>query len=103
MIHYYLRIGEKIGKVGKTSGIIYCSSKICLCSPETSPVHKKDSLHLSQGTHRAQATQPFCDGSHEKTDHKPIVFKSDTSKEVALCGCKQSKNAPYCDGTHLTL
>ena len=28
---------------------------------------------------------------------------SDTSKEVALCGCKQSKNAPYCDGTHLTL
>ena len=47
--------------------------------------------------------QPFCDGSHEKTDHKPIVFKSDTSKEVALCGCKQSKNAPYCDGTHLTL
>ena len=48
-------------------------------------------------------SQPFCDGSHEKTDHKPIVFKSDTSKEVALCGCKQSKNAPYCDGTHLTL
>ena len=47
--------------------------------------------------------QPFCDGSHEKTDHKPIVFKSDTSKEVVLCGCKQSKNAPYCDGTHLTL
>ena len=39
----------------------------------------------------------------KKTDHKPIVFKSDTSKEVALCGCKQSKNAPYCDGTHLTL
>ena len=49
------------------------------------------------------SNQPFCDGSHEKTDHKPIVFKSDTSKEVALCGCKQSKNAPYCDGTHLTL
>ena len=48
-------------------------------------------------------SQPFCDGSHEKTDHKPIVFKSDTSKEVALCGCKQSKKAPYCDGTHLSL
>tara|TARA_B100000941_G_scaffold90565_1_gene62754 strand:- start:569 stop:796 length:228 start_codon:yes stop_codon:yes gene_type:complete len=47
--------------------------------------------------------QPFCDGSHKKTDYKPIVFKSDISKEVALCGCKQSKNAPYCDGTHLTL
>jgi len=47
--------------------------------------------------------QPFCDGSHSKTDHQPIVFKSDASKQVTLCGCKQSKNAPYCDGTHLTL
>ena len=27
--------------------------------------------------------QPFCDGSHAKTEHQPIVFKSDTSKEVA--------------------
>ena len=28
--------------------------------------------------------QPFCDGSHTKTEHQPIMFKSDKSKEVAL-------------------
>lgn len=47
--------------------------------------------------------QPFCDGSHAKTDIQPVVFKADESKETYLCGCKQSKNAPYCDGTHLNL
>ena len=47
--------------------------------------------------------QPFCDGSHAKTDMKPIVFKAEESKEAYLCGCKESKNAPYCDGSHLSL
>ena len=37
--------------------------------------------------------QPFCDGSHAKTDMQPAY----------LCGCKESKNAPYCDGSHLSL
>ena len=47
--------------------------------------------------------QPFCDGSHAKTDMQPIVFKAGESKEAYLCGCKESKNAPYCDGSHLSL
>ena len=47
--------------------------------------------------------QPFCDGSHAKTDMQPIVFKAEESKEAYLCGCKESKNAPYCDGSHLSL
>jgi CDGSH-type Zn-finger protein len=76
--------------------------------------------------------QPFCDGSHKKlnekennvieslvganmisskdegqkliaqNDKKPILFKSEKDIEVSLCGCKQSDNAPYCNGTHLT-
>ena len=76
--------------------------------------------------------QPFCDGSHNKVkekynniietlleknliskaeelqklithnDKKPILFKSEKDIEVSLCGCKQSDNAPYCNGTHLT-
>jgi len=25
------------------------------------------------------------------------------TKEVALCGCLQSANPPFCDGTHLKL
>ena len=77
--------------------------------------------------------QPFCDGSHTKVkekydnivetlidinlisssdelhklitqnDKKPVLFKAEKDIEVNLCGCKQSKNAPYCSGAHLKL
>ena len=49
------------------------------------------------------SNQPFCDGSHAKTDIKPTVFKAEETKDAHLCGCKESSNAPYCDGTHLSL
>lgn len=50
------------------------------------------------------SNQPFCDGSHAKTDQKPVIFKAEKKDgNMHLCGCKQSKNAPYCDGTHLNL
>ncbi|HIM33647.1 MAG TPA: CDGSH iron-sulfur domain-containing protein, partial [Candidatus Poseidoniales archaeon] len=41
--------------------------------------------------------------SREKTGLSPIVVTLDEAKTVAWCGCKQSGNAPYCDGTHSTL
>lgn len=44
--------------------------------------------------------QPFCDGTHNKTDLKPMVFKAEREGEAWLCQCKQTKNPPYCDGTH---
>ncbi len=47
--------------------------------------------------------QPFCDGTHEKTDLKPVVWKADADKTVYLCGCKQTGNRPFCDGTHESL
>ncbi len=49
------------------------------------------------------AKQPFCDGTHSKTDHLPIILKAEKSETVWLCGCKNSKNKPYCDGTHSSL
>ena len=49
------------------------------------------------------ATQPFCDGTHSKTDQLPIILKAEKSETVWLCGCKNSKNKPYCDGTHSSL
>ena len=49
------------------------------------------------------SNQPFCDGSHAKTDLKPTVFKAEETKDAHLCGCKESSNAPYCDGSHLSL
>ena len=44
--------------------------------------------------------QPFCDGSHKGTEHRPVVFKPDASGDAWLCMCKKTKNAPYCDGSH---
>ena len=77
--------------------------------------------------------QPFWDGSHNKikekfdnivetlvdinlisnenellrlitqNDKKPVLFKAEKDIEVNLCGCKQSENAPYCNGSHLNV
>ena len=77
--------------------------------------------------------KPFCDGSHNKVnekfdnivetlvdinlisnenellrlitqnDKKPVLFKAEKDIEVNLCGCKQSENAPYCNGSHLNV
>lgn len=38
--------------------------------------------------------------SHKGTGLAPLVWTADESKEVWLCQCKQTKKAPYCDGTH---
>ena len=76
-------------------------------------------------------TQPFCDGSHKKVNKRnenlvenlqeislilensqklvaaetkePVVFSAEKDKEVSLCGCKQSNNAPYCSGAHANI
>jgi len=47
--------------------------------------------------------QPFCDGSHRRTEKVPLPFTPDNSGEVWLCNCKQTKTPPYCDGTHKKL
>jgi CDGSH-type Zn-finger protein len=32
-----------------------------------------------------------------------MAFTAEESKTAYLCGCKHSKNAPYCDGAHKAL
>lgn len=49
------------------------------------------------------SNQPFCDGSHNKTDITPKQFVADQTEEAYLCMCKHTKNPPYCDGTHAKL
>ncbi|MEH6551554.1 MAG: glutamate synthase-related protein [Pseudomonadales bacterium] len=44
--------------------------------------------------------QPFCDGSHVGTSHKPKAFRAEESGDAFLCLCKHTGNAPYCDGSH---
>jgi CDGSH-type Zn-finger protein len=48
-------------------------------------------------------TRPLCDGSHKGIGLTPIEFSLTEEKEVALCQCKQTKNQPFCEGTHETL
>ena len=44
--------------------------------------------------------QPFCDGSHKRTEFKSFVYKAEQSKKVFFCTCKQTKDKPLCDGSH---
>lgn len=44
--------------------------------------------------------QPFCDGSHQGTQFKPMVFQVKKSGECKLCRCKKTKAGPYCDNSH---
>jgi len=47
--------------------------------------------------------QPFCDGTHHGSKHKPILFKAQRTGDVKLCTCKLTKTAPFCDDSHLSL
>lgn len=44
--------------------------------------------------------QPFCDGSHTKTDMVPVQYQAEKSKDCYFCVCKQTGQEPLCDGTH---
>ena len=49
------------------------------------------------------STQPFCDGAHKGTEHRPTVFRAAKAETVWLCGCKRTDGTPFCDGTHNSL
>lgn len=49
-------------------------------------------------------TQPFCDGSHKKTEGiKPQKLVIEQKKVYKICGCKESKLGPICDNSHRDL
>jgi len=63
------------------------------------------SLELEKGVYfwcacGQSSKQPFCDGTHKKTDLTPIKFEIKEKRMVYLCGCKHSHNKPFCDSTH---
>jgi CDGSH-type Zn-finger protein/mannose-6-phosphate isomerase-like protein (cupin superfamily) len=48
-------------------------------------------------------SQPFCDGSHEGTEFRPVLFKAERDEDVIFCGCKHTGTGPFCDGSHSNL
>lgn len=47
--------------------------------------------------------QPFCNGAHQGTEFKPVAFEVTEKKPLALCLCKHTGKAPFCDGSHHNL
>lgn len=47
--------------------------------------------------------QPFCDGSHKKTEFRPVKVIIDKPQRVKWCMCRHSKDGPFCDNTHREL
>lgn len=64
-------------------------------------------LHLEAGKKYLWCTcglskeQPFCDGSHHGTRHKPLLFEAKRSGPVKLCNCKRTAKGPFCDNAHV--
>lgn len=48
-------------------------------------------------------SQPFCDGSHTRTDLRPVEFVAPETTTFWFCGCKKTGNQPECDGSHRKL
>jgi len=46
-------------------------------------------------------TQPFCDGSHEGTDFRPLEFTVTERERFSLCNCQLTRKPPFCDNAHL--
>lgn len=44
--------------------------------------------------------QPFCDGTHHGTKHKPKLFEVKRTGSYRLCNCKRTKAGPFCDNSH---
>ncbi len=66
-------------------------------------------LDLEAGTHLwcscgHSTKEPFCDlSTHKSLGFAPKRIELLENKKVALCGCRQTKNPPYCDGSHAKL
>lgn len=49
-------------------------------------------------------TQPFCNGAHKEAGvFKPLEWTAPETGTKFMCGCKHTKQAPLCDGSHAKL
>ncbi|MBU6468759.1 MAG: CDGSH iron-sulfur domain-containing protein [Betaproteobacteria bacterium] len=45
----------------------------------------------------------LCNGSHKVTDRTPHHYIAEKDETLYICGCGQTFDSPFCDGTHKTL
>ena len=67
--------------------------------------NKPIKMELEAGKHLwcscgMSADQPWCNGQHNGTKFKPVLFELEKKKKVSICTCKLTKTPPYCDGAH---
>ena len=79
----------------------YVKEKTATPEPLSVPLEKgKKYLWCACGKSK---NQPFCDGTHHGSKHKPILFEVKRSGDFRICNCKISKTSPFCDDSHLDL
>ena len=96
---------------GKTYAFCQCekSDNQPFCDGSHSAINVKDDIlveslanaFFSIGANRTSRNNN--DKKMKSTTQKPLIIKAEKDDEVNLCGCKQSENAPYCNGTHLSI
>ncbi|MEL6673021.1 MAG: sterol desaturase family protein [Bacteroidota bacterium] len=70
-------------------------------SPEPVMVHLEKGKKYLWCSCGYSKEQPFCDGSHHGTKHKPMLFEARRSGPVKLCQCKLTEKGPFCDNSHV--
>mmetsp|Transcript_6721 Transcript_6721/g.15685 ORF Transcript_6721/g.15685 Transcript_6721/m.15685 type:complete len:109 (+) Transcript_6721:130-456(+) len=48
-------------------------------------------------------SQPRCDGSHQGTKYRELLFEAPKTGSYTFCRCKSTKTPPLCDKSHLKL
>ncbi len=77
--------------------------------PQTFPCRDGEAAIFPEGGSRnpclvrLRQTSLFCDGSHVGSRWTPKLFTTENQENVVLCGCRYSRNRPFCEGSHLNL
>ena len=64
-------------------------------------MNSSNNWKITCGVFGMSKNQPFCDGTHHGTKHKPLLYTAKRSGVAKFCNCKLTKAGPFCDDSHL--